>query len=228
MEHSRYLPKDDSGRNIWLKNFSSKLPAYATKLNLTPAQVDDIQKASAYFDYVLQLTLETENYKTAIVKYKNLLRDGSENPIGTVPQLMAGTAPDAVPAGIFKRVGSLVALIKLHKNFTESIGKDLGIIGGDVAVDLSTAKPEPKASLKNGHAYLQWITGHAHAADIKADYGNGQGFVTIARITHNHYLDPHLPPTGSAVVYKYMLRYVFKDEEAGEWSGEVSITVTGV
>ncbi len=228
MEHGRYMPKDDAGKNQWLKNFSSKLGGYAADLELDSAEVIYMEKASAFFNYILLYALFLDNYKSGVTKYKNLLRDESQKPIGDVPLFLPPTAPEAVAPGIFERVSRLVATIKSRSKYSETIGKNLGIIGTEVTVDFSTVKPLLHTELRNGHVYLSWLKDHAHAVDIKADYGDGNGFINLGRITRHHFTDSHLPASGTSQIYKYMIRYVFHDEEVGEWSNEVSITVTGI
>ena len=228
MEHGRYLPKDDAGKNLWLKNFSSKLADYTTLLELDPDEVVYMQKASAYFNYLLGFTEQLDNYTKAVYAYKKVLRDGNPNATDTMPVLLSDVAPDAVGAGIFTRVSKMVSVIKNHAKYNQTIGISLGLVGTEVTIDFTTAKPLVKAEVKNSHAYIGWVKGHAQAAHIKADYGEGNGFAEVAQINSNHFLDPHLPPAGESRIYKYMVRYVFHDEEVGEWSDEVSITITGI
>jgi hypothetical protein len=227
MEHEYYLPKDDPGKVLWLQNFGLKLPTYATTLGISSGILTSVSNDATYYGLVIGLLGPFKEYGKAIIAYKDALRDGSPTAIGDFPSPPAIPAFTAVPAGVFIRLRDLVKTIKAHPNYTSTIGTDLGIIGTEINPDFATIKPHPKVSLKNSHAYLQWAHEHTDAADIKADYGDGAGFVTVGRILKAHSLDPHLPAAGTGKVYKYIIRYVVSDEEVGFWSDEISITVTG-
>ncbi len=227
MKHEYYLPKDDSGKALWLHNFWLKLVTYAAALGITPAQLASVQADSDYFsEVVLALTTFVEYFKT-LTTYKNTLRDGSEVPIGGFPTPPALPTNPAVAAGVFDRTTELVRNLKSNPALTQAMAEDLGIIGAEIDPDFDTIKPEPKVVLKNSHAYVKWPRKHTDAADVYADHGDGAGFTLQGRIMKAHYLDPTMPPAGQSKVYWYKIRYVVNDEVVGEESDPVSETVTG-
>ncbi len=227
MKHQYYLPKDDLGKAEWITTFASALATYAVALSVSPAAVASIAADADFFAKVILALPQFKDYVQTLTAYKNALRDGSPVDIGNFPTPPSTPAMPAVAAGIFNRVTLLVQNIKSNPAYTEAIGKALGIIGAEIPNDTSGIKPQPKVSLKNGHAYVQWHHEHTDAADLFADYGDGAGFIMVGRILTAHYLDPHTPAAGVSKVYQFKLRYVVGDEEVGVISDAVSVTVTG-
>lgn len=57
---------------------------------------------------------------------------------------------------------------------------------------------------------------------------NKELFTFLATDTQPDYLDnTPLPPFGQTVVWAYTMTYLINDEEVGEWSDIVFVTVTG-
>ena len=54
MKHEYYLPKDDSGKALWLHNFWLKLVTYAAALGITPAQLASVQADSVMAQVEIQ------------------------------------------------------------------------------------------------------------------------------------------------------------------------------
>jgi hypothetical protein len=229
MEHKYFLPKDDPGKAKWLNTFAKELLTYAPALGFDTSVTDAVSADAAFFSFVMGLLTPFSTYQEGLVGYKNALRDGSDASIGDLPAPPAIGAHTAVSAGIFKRATALVQIIKSNSAYNEgTMGKGLGIVGAEVVVDYGTLQPKLKAMLKNGHAFLSWQHEHTDAVDLYANYGDGEGFVLIGRLTRTHYLDGHLPAAGESKVYKYKIRYVLKDEPIGSESDIVAITVTGI
>ena len=226
MKHQPYLPASDMGKANWLAAFALALADYATTLGLSAGQLAAVQADALFFKAVVNHLLPYHDYLEKLTAYKNELRDGSVAPIGDFPKPPDVPTATAVPAGVINRNTELVKAIKANPAYNETMGKALGIIGAEIVVDFGTIKPSPKAELKNGHAYIKWHHEETDGVDIKADYGDGAGFVFVGRITKAHFLDAHLPPAGQSKVFRYILQYVVNDELVGLPCDPVSITVT--
>ena len=224
MSKNRYLPQSDKDRAVWLNNFSGKLGGYATLLGLSAAEVASAVADALMFVYLLNLVEIFTTAKEQRVNYKNLIKDG---PIGTpagafpaAPSVAA--APAAVAPGIFPRVGQLVQRIKNSASYTEAIGKDLGIIGADVAFDSAIMKPVLKLVPKGGQVEVQWTKGDADALYIETDKGTGTwAFLSVDTVPH--YTDT--TPIAGHATWKYRAIYLMADERVGQWSDVASIAV---
>ena len=151
MPKAYYLPATDAGRLPWLNNFAIKLPSYSTVLGLNAGDVASVTADAAFFSYVLNSQLQIAAYAQQWTAYKNLARDGGAVSIITAPVApVLGVAPALVNPGIFTRVKTMVARIRVAPGYTDSIGQALQIIGADHTVDLTTVKPVITAQLDAG------------------------------------------------------------------------------
>ncbi len=224
MAKDHYLPRTDEGRLIWINNFSTKIGNYVSTLGLTAADVTSAKNDAAMFAYLVNAVEVFTTAKEQRVNFKNLVKDGPlGKPLGLVPDAPAlGTKPADVAPGIFPRLAQLVQRIKNSSAYTESIGKDLGIIGAKLVVDFDALKPKLKLVMKGGQVEVQWTRGDADALYIEVDRGNGT-WQFLAVDTVPHYTDT-MPITTHAI-WKYRAIYLIRDERVGQWSDIVTIAV---
>jgi hypothetical protein len=225
---NRFTPNDDPGRDLWAKNFASKLAIYATKYGITPAEVTDVQQGSAYFTYILNLNKQFEEFKHKFTQFKTDMRDnisavGSTAPV--VPTL--GTPPPAVAPGILVRMNSIALRIKKHVAYLEADGLDLGIEGtASPAPDLVSIRPVISVRLiNNGHPEIVWKKKGMSSIALYVD--RGEGFKPLAIDSFPNYIDTETLPAGETAIWKYKGIYIYKDAKVGTFSDEVKITVTG-
>ncbi len=223
-----YLPQDDAGKLAWIINFKTKMPTYATTLGIATATVTQVTTDYTAFNAIMAWLDAVKKYSQSITAYKNQLRDGGKV-LGALP--VHPTAP-AMPAGskedIFGRISALVQTIKAHPAYTEAIGNDLWLIADDSMVDPHAWKPILKAELQAGSPNLKWTKGHSSGIKIWVDRGDGKGFSFLATDTIPDYLDKAvLPPVGQSAMWKYQAIYILKDEEVGQMSDVLEVTVAG-
>lgn len=219
----------------------------AATLSLAAADVTQVQNDAQDFGKILDYQQALKQYKENITTYKDQVEHGVKS--GVTPAALT-TAP-ALPVfsttfspNIFGRVTKQVQTIKNNKNFTENIGNDLGIVGanpyptphtGNANVIESARTDAQKPVLKTSHTQsgrpkLKWEKGHNHAMLLHVDRGDGKGFVLLTVATHHTYTDMSaLPAIGATAIWKY--RGIFldnKENQTGQWSEVVQVTVTGV
>lgn len=228
---TQYLPKDDPGKARWLKNFASKTPTYAAALGITPAEQTSIENDSAMYDYVV--TTVHPAYKTKvqdITAFKNILRDGpAGTPTPPVPAaLTLPAAPTPVEPGIFRRVAKFVQRLKNHPNYTVNMGEDLGIIGQELSFNKSELKPRLKGALDANRPKIMWVKGRfVDSIDLYVDRQLNNNYEYLTNDSKPHYIDDYpMPPDAASVVYRYKGIYRIGDEQVGQFSDPITITVT--
>ena len=241
MKKEAYMPDDDKGKVIFMNNYAGKLPLYATLLGISSADVTQVQNDAADFASAVNVVEAFKTYTHSLVQYKNHLRDGVAN--GAALGTLAAAPPLPVfsvtlLANIFLRISKQVATIKNNTNYTETIGKDLKIIGAETTsatgtsatAKTATLKPILSIKLNTGNVpHLSWKKGESHALRIMVDRGTGV-FELLTVATHHTYIDKFaLPALNTTAIWKYKAVYLDNDEnEMGEWSEVTQITVTGV
>jgi len=221
-----YLPKKDKDKVVWLKNFNLKFSNYATALGFTAADVTAVGKDAAMFEYLVLIIAMYLHEKEQKVKYKQILAEGPiGHALGALPApATLPAAPPAVPAGIFPRIAKIVQRIKNHPDYSEAVGRDLGVIGAEHTVDRIALKPALKLSLYGNAVVVEWTKGHADSIHIEVDRNDGAGWLFLAKDTQPDYLDT-TPLPEKPVKWSYRAMYEIGDEFVGQWSSTESITV---
>jgi hypothetical protein len=228
MAKTPYLPAGDSGKAELLEHFAAKLPQYTGLLEISAAELAAAQADATAFRRVLQGQQQAQATAQQWTALKNLLRDGGSG--GATPPADAA-APPSVPEvapGVVPRLTALVARIKNHKAYTPAIGQDLGVIGSEKIIDSSAWKPVLGIKTQAGHPIVTWSKGDADALEIWGDRGDGQGFRFLDLDMKPDFPDnAPLPAPGTSAVWKYRAIYRLDDQQVGQWSDVISVTVGG-
>lgn len=229
MPKAPFTPKDDNGKAALLDNLAAKLPKYAAPLEVSAADLASAQADATAFRYALNVLNQMRQNAQLWTAHKNLLRDGgaASADLPAAPALPT-PIPAAVAPGIFVRFAALVARIKKHKNYTDAIGQDLGIIGADQVIDPAAWKPQLDIQMQAGRPTVLWDKGDADSLEIQVDRGDSKGFAFLAIDTEPDYPDTAaLPAPGTSALWKYKAIYRLHDEQVGQWSDVLSTTVGG-
>lgn len=227
--HNGYLPKADKQKAVWLKNFTLKLAVHGENVGILPDEILGTSNDAASFIYSIQMAENLKSSLAQIVAFKKILGTGDGTGPLAYPQitLVITQPPIAVEAGIFKRLAKLVQRIKNHRNYNESIGKDLGIIAPKATNNKMGLKPKLSGGLDAGRPLIKWKKGHADSIDIYVDRNDGNGFIFLANDYTPDYIDTNpIPEEKETVVWAYKGIYRIKDEQVGEFSDVIKIAVT--
>lgn len=222
-----FIPRTDAKKDIWLGNFAQKLPAHATTLGLSNDVVKDVQDSAVFWSWLQKAVVPWRGYDQSWTAFRDGMRsggDGATNQMPPVPTLDA--MPSPVAPDIFGRLSKLVATIKNAPNYTEAIGKDLGIIAPEAEKpEEQTLKPTVKLAVVALGVLLKWSKQGNRRLNlyIEVDRHDGQGFRFLAIDTEPDYVDT-LKPTGPAQ-WTYRAQYRLGDEPMGQWSDLATIAV---
>lgn len=225
-----YIDPTDDGFSAQLKNFSEKLPTYATTLGLPDADVQGVKKDSALVTYVLGGMYAYRSTAQNYTAYKDLLRYGGDGTLGALP--VAPTLPTPAPtitsANVQARFAALIQKCMLSPNFTEAIGQDLGVLAGNAPFNPQDGKPTFKIEFSSGgHPNLIWKKGKFQGVEIHKSL-DGVNFTRLDKDFSPDFIDKtDLLDAGKSAVWYYKMIYLYKDEIVGNWSDVVNVTVTG-
>jgi hypothetical protein len=229
MPNKTFIPSADKDKAVWLKNFANKISVYQPTLGLTAAEVASVQADSVIFTYTIDMVEIYKNDTQKRVSFKNILGYGEiGTPLPVFPANPTLAVPPAlVAAGIFKRIAKLVQKIKNTATYNDSIGQDLGIVAPEGSVDTLDMKPELKGALDAGRPLIKWKKKNASSIDIYVDRKDGKEFIFLANDSQPDYIDTFEMPSGqTSVVWDYRGIYRIRDEQVGDFSEVLSITVT--
>ena len=230
MTNNTAIPRDDASKLSLLQHLDINLPNYAVALEISSDDLAQLKIGLEAFDYCLKAQDAANNYNNALFAFKRALRDGPKNANVTPPPLPAFPAAPTAPlyADIFGFIGPLITRIKMHKNYTETIGKALNIIATQSsAVDSTTLQPILSIDFQGGHPVMHWKSNGADTLEIEADHGNGSfSLLTIQHATNFQDNTP-LPSSGTAALWKYRAIYRIRDLQVGHWSKTLEVGVKG-
>ena len=227
MIHESYLPKTNLGQMKWMDKFSTGLTIHGPALGVTPAIVTSTRADADFLAGVLSYLNGSEGYVNKLVTFKDELLTGDSTVKADIPAFSEMPTHVAVLPGILNRATKLVTVLKT-KNLTPAMIQDMGLEGNEKTFDFDNIVVNAKVVIKSYHAYLFWNHQGTDAVDIKCDYGDTLGMIPVGRITSVNYMEPRLPASGVHSIYKYLLRYVVKDEQVGNWTEIISIAMKGM
>jgi hypothetical protein len=226
--NTSYLPVSDNDRALWLNNFSSRLGQYRVALGLTQSEVNSVIADADMFAYLVQLSEATRLYTQAVTNMKKQARTAPQQiALPALPALPnIGNAPNTVNSGIFNRVTILVAIIKQHSAYSNTMGTDLGIVAPVTPFNPSTMTPDLNIRIESGFPLLRWKKGESDGVNIYVDRHDNNGFVLLRRTVRNSFLDAQpLPQNTYTATWDYKIRYLLEDDEVGNFSPVISINV---
>ncbi|MEI6268323.1 MAG: hypothetical protein WCP01_05535 [Methylococcaceae bacterium] len=230
MSTSSIIPRDDTSKLVLLQQLNAQLPNYASALDITESDLAQLKVGLDWFDYSLKAQDTTQNYSHALVALKNTLRDGPKSsainlPAPPVFPIMPASEPYA---DIFGFLGALITRIKNHKNYTDAIGKALKIIATQSpGIDFASLQPALSVDFQGGHPVLHWKNNSTDAIELEADHGTGTFSLMTIQQTPGYQDNTPLPPSGTAVLWKYRAIYRIRDAQIGHWSQVLEVGVKG-
>ena len=199
-----YIPQGDAQLDSWEQNFITEQPLLAAALGLTPAEVDEV---------IARITAHRGKYNTA--------------------QTAKAAAKAAVSGNRSARKDTVgktrlfVANLKTRTGYTAEIGNQLGVIGPNENVDWTTAKPTLKPVRDGQRIRVDWNKGQADGVVIFSRRLNIDKEFTLlgTDMEPPFYDERHNQTDGVAETREYYAYYLVGDQQRGQRSDVVSITV---
>lgn len=231
MTRQAYYPVRVADQILWLENFRNKLSGHAPTLGISETKRDAAIADARWLVYTLGSWLPAvRDWQKACTAAAEQAQSGTgTGPLG-LPLFMPPALPASVVArapGALNRIFDTIAEIKASDTFTDAIGIDLGTIGASkTPPDLATIQPTIKAKIIGNKVELDWAwngnSAYLDQCEIQVD--RGQGYQVLTFDTTPGYTDSTPFPT-APTKWKYRAIYRVEDQQVGQWSAEVSVTV---
>ena len=229
MRKKPFLPKSYKYFVIWIQNFARKIIDHATTLDIDAATVTQITNDAYLCGYALQVTEIYKHELSETVKFRKLLYNGDPGlvlgyPVAPVMPVLPG--PPVPKAGVVQRVSKVAKEIKLHPNYTEAIGMDLGIIGSEQVIDWSEQVPVLKLKLQSNSVRIDFDKGLSDGIRIYSRRGDETEWTFLDVDANPPYYDKRKNlVTGKGETREYKAIFILKDQEAGMESAIYPISV---
>ena len=226
-----------------MNNFDTQIASMGSTVGVTPAEIAALHADTLAVNYILDTVEIFKSETQERTSYKGLLFEGEIGAVlGAMPVLPTlPVVPAAVPAGVFKRVRNMVQRIKKHANYTEAIGRNLGIIGAENVIDFNNVKVQitlrrtdsdgvaldfVKGQLDGvivyGGDYAK-ITKPTDPAETVTDEEHVIIWTEIGRAASSPFIDTRENQTSKPETRLYRMRYVRKQLPIGKESDPLSV-----
>lgn len=199
-----YIPRGDSERVVWLGNFVTALPVQAKSLGVPAAeQKDALDGAKALID-----AIQTDEQKRA--------------------EWMAATArTEQLKQQILPEIQRVIDRLRTAPGFTAEVDKALMAVppkGQTLAVE--EYKPVIRGAVVGGKVRLSWTRGELDGINVYGRKQGEQAWVLLGRDNRPPFDDTR-PAPATVEVREYRAVGVLKDEEVGQPSDIISVSVGG-
>lgn len=205
----------------WLKNFFAQLEtlwqplgiAETTWQALKLVYNETVRVAEAH----ARATLAARDLTTA----KNLMLYGKSNCHVLWPASTGHNNEESLTGGLIPQLTELVIQIKKSSNYSENVGKNLGIVATPKPpIDWSKEKPVLRAEIVGGHTMrLHWTKGSAERIRFEVKRGEAS-WENLGDDTRSPFDDPQSLPDTPAL-WSYRAQYVYYDQLVGLVSDEL-------
>ncbi len=233
MPHKKNRPNSEVALPDWFERLSAGIGKYGASLGVSAQEITDAQANCAFGAAVLRVQLALGEYTQGMTRFKNAALYATDQctawPTGfTLPANLAAVSH----AGVIPLLSLLIGRMKKHSAYTKQIGEEMGIEGADQTADpsaIAAKKPVLNVVITSaGHPLIKWPKGEMEGIEIWADRGDGKGYGFAYHSSHPDTLDTYpLPAPGTSAVWKYKAIYRLYDQQTGQWSDEVKISVMG-
>ena len=225
-----YIPKTEDALVTWFNTFAAKFKQHSVTLGYTLADVANVENdAATVQSLTARIDVFQKEAKEAVQYRKDMLGKPLGTPLAPVPQNPNPTPPVVnVAPGILARTRALAARIKANPQYTNSMGRDMGIVGaGDTAAPNPNAKPVLSVVTAGaGTVDVSFVKNGYQGVLLEAQRGTETVWTQVANLRYSPYRDarPNLAP-GVPDVRRYRAIYLVKDKSTGQYSDTVTITV---
>lgn len=196
-----YLPSNDAELLIWLHNFNKKMAMHGYNLGLSSESLSEINMQSNSLSQAVQDVATKKEEVAQAVTYKNDVR-----------------------TAFLTNLRKEIARIKTHRNYTESLGQEVGIIGTSTSFDPTNYKPELKVEVTGGVVRIKFKKKGVDGVNIYRRRKGEAVWHFLARDTRSPYEDRiQLEDPSKPEHWEYRAYGVINDEEIGQPSDVVEV-----
>ncbi len=231
MTTNSFFPTTEAAQVVWLTHYALKLPIHGPVCGISDEEIAKTLDDIRYYVWMLQhCHPAVQHYAKQTTAHKIHIIHGDSGEATSFPLAPYFPDPPPTPApGIQKRLFSQITRIKAGAGYTDSIGKDLGVVATanttehpvpefTVTVELGATGPRVRIDFKKyGHDGI-WI---------ECRINNGEWAFLAIDTVKPYYDETPLAPGNTHETREYRLRWWDKSEPHGEWSAVQKAVVGG-
>lgn len=196
-----YLPHGDAEFLLWFTNLKNKIQLHGYNVGLSQEDMSEIDMEGEAIRQAIQDANTKKEEAAKAVAYKNEVR-----------------------TAFLMKLRKIIARIKAHRNYSDSLGQELGIIGSKSNFDPTTFKPQPKVAVSGGVVRIKFQKKGIDGVNVYCRRKGAIEWQFQARDNNSPYQErivlenPAVPEH-----WEYRLIGVIKDVEIGQPSDVVEV-----
>lgn len=203
--YNHFIPADDGGTRNWSDNFGEKVVDIGPIYGLTPAEVTEAETACSTLSAALLRSEVKKKERQEAVSYKEIVKKTQ-----------------------IKKLLKLAAKIKLHSDYTENIGRELGIVGSSSSVEKAVLRPTIKAVSYPTHVEISFSKQNQTGVTIYSRPKGQESWEKLINATQSPYRDERpLRQAGVPEIREYVSLYWDNGTELGQYS-DIAFTLFGI
>lgn len=205
-EYYHFIPANDDELGSWANNFKEKISAIGPLVGITAEQVTAAESTADIITSAIEKgTVKKQEYQEAMA-LKRVTRQRE-----------------------VKQLVTLAIQIKRSVQYTENMGRELGIIGSQTSTDEKQIRPQLKVSVMPGYVNITFRKKRQTGVSIYTRLRGTTGWEKlVSGATASPFKDERpLQTAGTAENREYMARYWENAAEIGQESDIVSILFGG-
>ena len=236
--HDYFWPKDAEGKRDWLTHWNMVITSdMKTKYGLVAADMTTLQNAEPVLTYLIDMMEAADAWSQSITEKRDgmfslppttTLELPTEPALPAIPTGSGGATLDIV-CGLDATVARIAAQIKRSPAYDVADGELLRIEGPAIPPpDPATTKPVLTAKIVTGGAPELGVKLSPFSSwELWADFGTGT-FAMVQVALRSRLLCNHaLPAAGQSAVWKFKAIYRDGNDQFGQFSDVLPVTVSG-
>jgi hypothetical protein len=205
MMNTRYFPRNDGDRLVWLGNFNNQLATYGAAVGLDPAGIKTLQGLCSSVTEAVQADEKAYAAYRAAVAHSATVKDGA-----------------------FKTLADAIAHMDTAPGCTDQIRAALGIVPTQAqTIALGELKVSFSLQALPGRVVIKWKKGPLDGVNVYSQRGPDTQWVLLGLDLRSPYEDTRpLLQAGTSELRRYRLVGVVHDQEVTPPSDVASIAVS--
>lgn len=199
-----YFPKKDADLKQWCSIYRNRIALDGSALGLTPAEIADQQQ------WCDEITEEINKVYQAKIAHKKATAQKEQTKKTNMWKLRKAAHG-----------------IKSKSNYAPSVGKGLGIIGGNkYQPDTETYQPKFKVKVVGNHVRLDYTKKGINGVEVYRMITGHENWKSLGTDYHSPFIDTQpLKTPGVPEIRRYKMVAIVDDKHFGQFSGEQEIVV---
>jgi hypothetical protein len=201
-----FIPQADGDMRSWSDNLGDKITILGPQYGLTAAEITEVETSCDLLSGALLRSEVKKNEQKEAVSYKEVIKKSE-----------------------IKKILKLTAKIKLHPNYTENVGRELGIVGtSNPGAAKAVIRPVIKAVSYPTHVEIIFNKQNQTGVSIYSRLRGEKNWVKLINATQSPYRDERaLKQEDVPEIREYAAMYWDNGVELGQYS-DIAFTLFGI